>query len=49
MAEKKVMKLASRGKRFGAAIIDALFPSIAYMIVMGILSANGIGTSSPQY
>lgn len=35
MKEKKVMKLASRGKRFGAFCIDAVVPVIATMIFFG--------------
>lgn len=49
MAEKKVMKLASRGKRFGAACIDLAVPVVAYIIMMAVFAANGISTSSPGY
>ena len=33
MTEKRVMKLASRGKRFGAACIDLVVPLIGYLLV----------------
>lgn len=49
MAEKKIMKLASRGKRFGAACIDMAFPFIAYLIMVGVLAANGVDAFSPGY
>lgn len=35
MTEKKVMKLASRGKRFGAFLIDEVVPMICLMILWG--------------
>ncbi len=42
MNGKRVMKLASRGKRFGAGVIDALIPFISYLIFTAVLAANGI-------
>lgn len=42
MSGKRVMKLASRGKRFGAGVIDALIPFISYLIFTVVLAANGI-------
>ena len=42
MSGKRVMKLASRGKRFGAGVIDALIPFISYLIFTAVLAANGI-------
>lgn len=39
MREKKVMKLASRGKRFGAFCIDAVVPVVATMIFFGAMIA----------
>lgn len=43
MAGKKVLKLASRGKRFGAACIDAIAPVTLYLIFFSIMAANGMG------
>ena len=42
MSEKKVMKLASRSKRFGAGLIDFAVPFVAYMVFVGVLAANGL-------
>ena len=42
MSEKKVMKLASRSKRFGAGVIDAVIPFVAYLAFVCILAANGL-------
>jgi len=42
MSRKKVMKLASRGKRFGAGVIDSIVPFIGYTVMMTILAANGL-------
>ena len=42
MNDKKVMKLASRGKRFGAGVIDAIVPLISYFVFIGVLAANGM-------
>lgn len=42
MSDKKVMKLASRGKRFGAGMIDTAIPFISYMVFVGVLAANGL-------
>lgn len=42
MNGKRVMKLASRGKRFGAGVIDALIPFISYLVFTAVLAANGI-------
>jgi len=47
MAGKKVLKLASRGKRFGAACIDAVAPLIFYIVFFSIMSANGIRSNYP--
>ena len=41
MTDRKVMKLASRGKRFGAGVIDLAIPYFAYVVFLTILSANG--------
>ena len=49
MTERRVMKLASRGKRFGAACIDYAFPIVAYFIIVGVLAANGVKTRKPGY
>ena len=49
MTEKKVMKLASRGKRFGAACIDTVVPAIAYLIYSAVLQKSGIMPPSPGY
>lgn len=49
MVEKKVMKLASRGKRFAAACIDTAFPFVAYLILVAVLAFNGIKSSMPGY
>lgn len=45
MSNKKVMKLASRSRRFGAGVIDAVIPFMAYMVLVGVLAANGINYS----
>lgn len=42
MSDKKVMKLASRSKRFGAGVIDAVIPFVAYLAFVCILAANGL-------
>lgn len=45
MAAKRTMKLASRGKRFGAACIDAVIPFIIYilfMIAVGMISRRSM-------
>lgn len=42
MSDKKVMKLASRGKRFGAGLIDFAIPFVAYLVFVGVLAANGL-------
>lgn len=42
MSDKKVMKLASRSKRFGAGVIDLVIPVITYMVFVGVLAANGL-------
>ena len=47
MSNKKVMKLASRSKRFGAGIIDAVIPFVVYLVFVGVLAANGINSYSP--
>lgn len=47
MTEKKVMRLASRGKRFGAACIDAVFPFVAYLIFVSVMAVNGIQPYPP--
>ena len=47
MSNKKVMKLASRGKRFGAGCIDAVIPFVAYLVFIVVLAANGIKSYSP--
>lgn len=47
MSKKKVMKLASRGKRFGAGVIDSLPPLIAYLVFVSVLAANGMKSYSP--
>ena len=49
MTEKKVMKLASRGKRFGAACIDTFIPFISYLLYSVILDANGYKNNYPGY
>lgn len=48
MTEKRVMKLASRGKRFGAACIDAFIPLVSYLMTVAVLAANGININ-PYY
>ncbi len=45
MSGKKVMKLASRGKRFGAGVIDAIVPFFSYIVVVSVLGMNGINYS----
>ena len=47
MANKKVMKLASRGKRFGAACIDLIVPVVAYIVFFSVMAANGIRSNYP--
>lgn len=42
MSGKKVMKLASRGKRFGAGVIDGIVPFFAYIVVTSVFAANGM-------
>ncbi|MBQ1329008.1 MAG: RDD family protein [Mogibacterium sp.] len=42
MSDKKVMKLASRSKRFGAGVIDFVIPFVAYLVFIGVLAANGL-------
>ena len=42
MSDKKVMKLASRSKRFGAGVIDFAIPFVAYLVFVGVLAANGL-------
>lgn len=37
MREKRVMKLASRGKRFGAACIDMVIPAVSFIISFNAL------------
>lgn len=49
MTEKKVMKLASEGKRFGAFCIDAIVPFVVYLIFVIILAAAGAGSYNPGY
>ncbi|MBQ6440609.1 MAG: RDD family protein [Mogibacterium sp.] len=49
MVEKRVMKLASRGKRFGAACIDFVVPFVSYMLYTAVMAANGIRTGIPGY
>ena len=49
MTEKRVMKLASRGKRFGAACIDSVVPFISYLLFTAVMAANGIKTGFPGY
>ena len=47
MTEKRVMKLASRGKRFGAACIDAFVPVVSYLLYSAVMAANGIRINNP--
>lgn len=49
MNEKRIMKLASRGKRFGAACIDAFVPFVSYLLVTAVMAANGIQPDYPGY
>ena len=49
MTEKRVMKLASRGKRFGAACIDAFVPFVSYLLYSAVMAANGIRINYPGY
>lgn len=49
MTEKRVMKLASRGKRFGAACIDVFVPFVSYLMISAVLLANGINSNYPGY
>ena len=43
------MKLASRGKRFGAACIDAFVPVVSYLLYSAVMAANGIRINNPGY
>jgi len=47
MAGKRTMKLASRGKRFGAACIDMVVPVFAYIVVMIVTHGAGLGQTMP--
>ena len=49
MTEKRVMKLASRGKRFGAACIDTFVPFVSYLLYSAVMAANGIRVYNPGY
>ena len=49
MTEKRVMKLASRGKRFGAACIDAFVPVVSYLLYSAVMAANGMKIYNPGY
>ncbi len=49
MTERKIMKLASRGKRFGAACIDAFVPIVSYMLYTAVMAANGIKAYDPGF
>ena len=49
MTEKRIMKLASRGKRFGAACIDSVVPLVSYLLYTAVMAANGIRTGIPGY
>ena len=49
MTEKRIMKLASRGKRFGAACIDSVVPIVSYLLYTAVMAANGIRTGIPGY
>ena len=49
MTEKRVMKLASRGKRFGAGCIDAFVPVVSYLLCSAVMAANGIRDYYPGY
>lgn len=49
MTEKRIMKLASRGKRFGAACIDIFVPFVSYLMILAVLLANGINPYYPGY
>ena len=58
MREKKVMRLASRGKRFGAFCIDAVVPAVSVIICFGAMVAlivsqlmfdPGFGFGSPGF
>lgn len=49
MTEKKVMKLASRGKRLGAACIDSIIPAIAYAVYASVLGVNSNNQFPPGY
>ena len=42
MSDRRVMKLASRSKRFGAGMIDFVIPFLSYLVFVGVLAANGI-------
>ena len=43
------MKLASRGKRFGAACIDAFVPVVSYLLYSAVMAANGLKIYNPGY
>ncbi|MBR0308341.1 MAG: RDD family protein [Mogibacterium sp.] len=47
MAGKKTMRLASRGKRFGAACIDIAVPLVVYIIGMIIIASAGARSMRP--
>ena len=47
MTERRVMKLASRGKRFGAACIDTFVPFVSYLLYSAVMAANGIKAYYP--
>ena len=49
MTEKKVMKLATRGKRLGAACIDTIVPAIAYAVYSAVLGINLLSPYPPGY
>lgn len=44
---KKSMKLASRGKRFAAGLIDMSVPFVAYVFMTSVLGMNLMSQSSP--
>ena len=46
---KKVMRLASRGKRFGAYCIDKIVPFILFMMVVTTMATAGLGGSMGSY
>ena len=49
MASNKVMKLASEGKRFGAACIDTIIPFIAYMIFIAGIGKLVASRRTPSF